>query len=909
MKRAHALFGALLSCYPAPFRQEYGDEMRLMFTDQLRDARQSGARRTEAALWARAVLDACTVGPKEHVHVIVQDLRYALVAMTARPGFAAVAILSLALGIGATTAIFSLWHQVLHASLPEVREPQQLVILSDPNDSGMWRGRSDAVRSWLTYSEFQSLRDHSKGFTSMMATQSSLGTWQVRIGGGDWEEGRGRFVSGEFFDVLGTSAAIGQVFTRADDDAQRPAIVISDHYWRRRFGGRPDVLGATVSIGKTPLTVIGVTRRGFVGETSGQQPDFWIPLRLQPLLNLGGPSGDWLHDAPPDKIMWLHVFGRLAPGVTMAQAAAEANAIFRADLEAFYGTGQSAERRREFLDQRLDAHPGASGASATRAAISQSLTALLVAVSVLLVIACVNLANLLLARGAARRSEIAIRLALGASRSRIIRQLVTESLTLAAIGGIVAIGVAAVLHAALVRMVTRTDARFALDFRLDPLLLMFVGAATLLGGLLFGLLPAWHATRTGAVAAITEQSRGAIGVRGQARSGRLLVGLQLALSLPLLVGAGLLTRTVLNLQNADLGFPTRGLALVRFDYRDVARDSARRDELSRALRQELQLIPGVRTASFSRLGVFSGGESSVSIEVEGFAPKTEADRGSGYDVVGPGYFSTLGVPILRGRDIVDSDGPTNALVCVVNEAFAAKFFAGQNPLGLRVSSVGDDESRTSYRVVGVSKNARTQGLREDVVPRFFIPLGQRTVSSYSPVFLVRSATASIPPLAAVRTAVERAEATLPITLFRSLDEQMAPIVAQDRTTAQLALVFGSVALALAAIGLYGVLSYAVAARSSEIAIRMALGAQARRVIGMILRETVGLMAGGLVAGGVLAYLGSRLIESRLYGVAPRDPLTLSLATGLLVLVALAAAYLPARRASRVDPMLALHEPR
>ena len=385
MKHADAVYNALLCCYPAPFRQEYGEEMRLMFADQLRDARDQGARRLEARLWLRAIADACTIAPKEHVHVIVQDLRYTFVTMMAKPGFAAVAVLSLALGIGANAAIFSLWHSLLYASLPGVRDPQQLVMLSNPADSGMWSGREDGARSWLTYTEFQSLRDHATSFSSMMASQSSLNTWQARIDGGDWEETRGRFVSGEFFGFLGAGPAVGHLFTRADDNAQRSVVVISDQFWRRRFGARHDVLGKTISIGRMPLTVIGVTRRGFIGETIGQQPDLWIPLQLQPLLM---PGTRWLHDTPPEKVMWLHVFGRLRPGVTMAQAGAEANAIFHAGLESFYGATASSEaRRREYLDQRLELHDGAAGASAIRTEISQSLTALLIAVGVLLVIA------------------------------------------------------------------------------------------------------------------------------------------------------------------------------------------------------------------------------------------------------------------------------------------------------------------------------------------------------------------------------------------------------------------------------------------------------------------------------------------------------------------------------------------
>src|SRR5438034_6042946 len=563
-----------------------------------------------------------------------RDVRYAQRAMAARPGFTAVAVLSLALGIGANTAIFSLWNGVLHASLPGVHEPGELVMLSNPDDSGMWTGRwdgrTDGPRSWLTYGEFEELRDHADAFSALMASQSSLNTWQVRFDGAAWEEVRGRLVSGGFFQVLGVRSAIGRVFTDAEDRAETPHAVISYNYWQRRFGGRPDVLGKTLTLRKAALTIIGVAPPGFVGETAGQQPDLWLPLRMQPSVL---PGNDWLHDTPPDKVMWLHVFGRLKPGVTPAQAEAQANAIFQAGLESFYGGITSAERRREFLDQRLRIQPGARGASAKRHAFSDSLTALLAAVGVLLLIACANLANLLLARGAARKSEIALRVSLGASRGRLIRQLVTESLALAALGGMAAIAVAYVLHDALVRMLAESDPRFHMSFSADPLVLAFVVAATLSAALLFGVLPAWQVTRADVGASLKEQSRGAIGTFGQLRSGRFLVSLQLALSLPLLVGAGLLARTVYNLQRADLGFPAARLLLVRVNLRQAGYEGARRDRLLRELVGEIGRIPRVQATSFSQPGVFTGGESSATIEVEGYTPKGDHDRGSALDVI------------------------------------------------------------------------------------------------------------------------------------------------------------------------------------------------------------------------------------------------------------------------------------
>ena len=833
-----------------------------------------------------------------------RDLRYALRTMAASPGFAIVAILSLALGIGANTAIFSMWNTLLRAPLPLVQNPDQLVMLSNPDRSGGWTGRTNGPRDWLTYEEFEQMRDHVEGFSAVMASQSSLSNWRARVEGGEWEDINGRMVSGGFFQLLGVGAAIGRVFTEVDDRTSTPSAVISHSYWQRRFGGRTDVLGRTLTIRKAALTIIGVAPPGFIGETSGQEPDLWIPLRMQPVVV---PGRDRLHDTPPEKSMWLHVFARLESDVTPAQEEARANAVFQAGLESFYGAAASGERRREYLDQRLLVRPGGRGASAARRDFSQSLTALLAAVGVLLLIACANLTNLLLTRGTARASEMALRLSLGASRARLVRQLVTESLLLAAMGAVAAVAVAFVLHGALVRMLAETNLDFQMTFHLDPAVLAFLVAATLTATLLFGVLPAWKVTKSDIGASLREQSRGAVTHPRQQRLGRLLVSLQLALSLPLLVGAGLLARTVYNLQRADLGFPAGRLLLVRVDAREAGYEDERRPGLVRELLTEIQRIPGVRAVSFSQLGLFTGGESSETIAVEGYTPTGDQDRDSALDVVGPGYFSTLGIPITLGREILDGDHAAAPKVCVINDAFARQYFHGRNPIGRVVTSVGDNEKRTAFQVVGVTGNARTYDLRGEVEPRFFLAAAQSPSSAASPTFLIRSTLESAAVMAAVRATIQRVDVALPIISARTLEEQLAPLTAQDRTTARLALVFGSVALALAIIGLYGVLSYGVARRSREIAIRLALGAQARRVIGMILGETVGVVSVGLGLGGILAWSVAHLIDSRLYGVAPQDPLTLILSTALLVLVATSAAYVPARRASKLDPMAALRQ--
>jgi len=375
---AVTLYRALLRCYPAAFRDEYGEQMLLAFTDQLDDA-PSRVRR--AAVWTEAARDALAVAPKEHWHVFLQDLRYALRTMAARPGFTAVAVLSLALGIGANTALFSLWNGVLRASLPGVQRPEELVMLTDPGEAGMfrgrWEGRTDGPRDWVTYEEFQELRDRSGIFASVMASQSSLGVWQARVNGENGralEEVRGRMVSGTYFQVLGANPASGRVFTADADRVETPEAVISHSFWQRRFGGRDDVIGRTVTIRNATLSIVGIMPPAFVGETSGQLPDLWVPLGMQPRVM---PGNDYLHDTPPDKPMWLHVFGRLKPGVSLAEAEARANAVLQANLTAFYGAAATGERRAEYLDQRLQISDASRGASSKRSELSGSLTALL----------------------------------------------------------------------------------------------------------------------------------------------------------------------------------------------------------------------------------------------------------------------------------------------------------------------------------------------------------------------------------------------------------------------------------------------------------------------------------------------------------------------------------------------------
>ena len=735
---ARAVYKALLRCYPAAFRDEYGNQMLLMFSEQLGEARRTGLRE-QAALWAHAASDAFTIAPQEHCHVIFHDIRYAFRAMRANPGFTAVAVLSLALGIGANTAIFSLWNGMLHSTMPGVAHPEQIVMLTDPDNAGMWHGNSQGERPWLTWPEFEQIRGQASSFSDIMACQSSLQDWRIRFEGRDWEDARGRLVSGNYFSFLGVTPLLGRIFTTEDDRRDAPYAVISHSYWQRRFGGSPDVLGRTFTVQNTALTVIGVTPPGFSGETIGQQPDLWVPIHMQPLVV---PGEDWLHETPPQKVVWLHVFGRLKPGVTLARANAEANGIFRAGLESFYPGTAPPERRREWMNQWLRVRSGAAGASETRGDFSTSIVALMAAVGLLLLIACANLANLLLARGAARKAEMALRLSLGASRGRVIRQLVTESMVLASIGAAGGLLAAWFVHGALVGMITRSDPSFHMSFSLDPVVLAFTLGVTLAAALLFGLLPAWQMTRADAASGLREHSRGAGGSLGRMRLGRSLVSLQLALSLPLLVGAGLLVRTVYNLQHLNFGFRADRLLLVSINSRVAGYNSARSHVLFQELGAQVRRIPGVQAVSYSHNGLFTGGNSGDEVQVEGYTRKGEDDRGSSWEMIGPDYFATLGIPVLLGREIRESDHSGGPMVTVINETFAKTFFAGRNPIGFHVSVIDEtpegNRART-YQVVEVAADTRTGSLRAKIEPKLYLPFTQPPGDSVKrATYLIRS---------------------------------------------------------------------------------------------------------------------------------------------------------------------------
>ncbi|HEX7285123.1 MAG TPA: ABC transporter permease [Candidatus Angelobacter sp.] len=844
------------------------------------------------------------------IETLFKDLRYASRQFVRNPVFTLVAVASLAVGIGANTAIFSVMNAVLLKSLP-VLDPQDLVILTNPNASGVSSGMDTGERNLMSYAEFAHLRDHATSFSGMCAAQSQLDRWDVRIAGAAQEPARGRLVSEEYFSVLGVESAIGRVFTH--DDAQGPGqdpyAVLSYDYWQQRFGGKTDVLGTTIRVYAATLTVIGVAEPGFRGESVGEKPDFWIPMLMQPQVM---PGRDWLHEdlsQSIEKVMWLHTFGRLKPGVKMAKAQTEMDVLFKGIIETGYPATLAADTRKEALNQYLKLHPARTGAFGGRDDFAQQLLVLLGASIVVLLIACINVANLLLARATARYKEVGVRLSIGASRARLVRQFLTESLVLSLLGCVAGLFLAWGSARVLVVLLTGSRQDSHLAATLDLRVLAFTLGVTVLTGLVFGLVPALRGTRVDVSNSLRDTGRGVSGAAG----GRLslakgLVIAQVALSLVMVVAAGLFLRTLWNLQAVKLGYPKDKILVVNVDGLTAGYKNARLSELWRELTDRLRVLPGVRGATYSINGLFSGSESGDAVEVEGFTATKENERGSRFDMVGPEYFSTVGIPMLRGRELGLQDNAGAPHVCVVNEAFVKRFFPKLDPIGRHVTEKFGDKKNV-MEVVGVSKNARDHNLRGDVPPRFYIPANQGMGGPNEwAYFEIRTAGDPEQMFSAIRKTILSLDENLPIGTPRLLVDSLDRVTAQPRMIARLCAIFGVMALLLAATGLYGVLSYGVARRTNEIGIRMALGAGKNNVIVMVLRETGVMIVIGAVIGLALAVTGMWFFRSRFFGLAAVDPVSLAVATLILAAVALIAGYIPAARAARVNPTTALrHE--
>ena len=607
---------------------------------------------------------------------LLKDLRYAARQFSRNPVFTLVAIASLAIGIGANTAIFSVMNAVMLKSLP-VRDPQGLVMLTDPNTAGVSIGMNSGERGMLTYAEFVQVRDHATTLSGLCAAQAEMNRWQIRIAGGGTEEAHARLVSEEYFSVLGVDPAIGRFFTRDDgkSQGQDPYAVISYDYWQKRFGGNVSVLGTPIKMLGATLTVIGVAAPGFTGESVGDKPDFWMPMMMQPIVM---PGRDWLREdlgQNLQKVMWLHVFGRLKPGVTQTRAQTEVDVLFRGILETGYPATLPPEVRKQALDQRIKMHDARTGAFGGRDDFAQQLKVLLGASVVVLLIACINVANLLLARATARTKEVGVRLSIGASRQRLVRQFLTESMMLSLLGGAAGLVFAWGASRALVLLLSERREDFVLSPSLDWRVLSFTVGVTLATGILFGLAPALRGTRVNLNDSLRDSGRTtASGSKLNLAKGLVIV--QVALSLLLVAGAGLFLRTLWNLQSVNLGFSKEHLLMVSADGVSAGYKGPQLSNLWRDLTERLRALPGVQGATYSGNGIFSGSESADEVDVEGFTATKDTEKFSRFDTVGPQYFSTVGIPMLLGRELGQQDNAGSPHVCVINEAFAKLFFSG-----------------------------------------------------------------------------------------------------------------------------------------------------------------------------------------------------------------------------------------
>jgi len=772
---------------------------------------------------------------------LFQDLAYALRTLRRSPVFTLVAVLSLALGIGANTAIFSLIDALLLRNLP-VREPARLVAVGDPARVGSLS--SGSVRNDLfSCPLYAQIRDQNQVFTDVFAS-GRTGKLIVGIAPASEpnETARGRFVSGNYFSLLGVGAVRGRTFTAQEDRVAgaAPFVVISHAYWQRRFARDDAVVGRRITLNGYPFTIVGIAPPEFFGDIVGVATEIWIPLSMQGQVNPGRVYKDrW-------DVGWLLLMGRLKPGVSIAQARAEINVLFPRILAERAGSSFSRDLLPRSGSMRVEVTPGAGGFSLLRREFSQPLFTLMAIVALVLVVACANVANLLLERAMARQKEIAVRLALGAGPARLIRQLLTESVLLSGLGGLLGLLFSLWAGTALLRLVDASTSA-ALDLHPDPLVLAFTAGVSLLTGLLFGLAPAFRATRVELAPILKESARSVAGSGSGERwpLGKLLVVAQFAVSLLLLMGAGLFVRTLQNLQRLDLGVVRDGLLLVNVDPVAAGYKGARLETFPREMTERLAALPGVSAVTFSENGIFSGTESATTVRIQGFKSPPAGDPSVNYDRVGAGYFQTVGVPLRDGRDIGPRDGVGAPRVAVINEAMAKQYFGVGSPLGKHLVVAGPPD--LEYEIVGVARDVRDHDLRAAVPPRFYIPLLQSADLDVAPNFEIRAGEPAtlVEP---VRRAIQDFDRNLPMRDVHPLATMIDDSITNERIIARLSAVFGLLALLLAALGLYGVISYTIARRVNEIGIRMALGAGRGRVLWMVLRETLLLALAGIALG-------------------------------------------------------------
>jgi predicted permease len=814
-------------------------------------------------------------------------LGYALRNLRRSPVFTTVAILSLALGIGANTAIFSLLDQVLLRTLP-VKNPRELVTLYPA--PGPFQGSSRCDTSCMSYPAYRDLRDRNQVFTGILAR------WAMALSfssGDRTERVRAELVSGNYFDVLGLNPALGRVFTQDDDRAVNghPVVVLTYGFWQSRFGGDPGVLNRAVRVDGQPMTIVGVAARGFDGLEPGKALDLMVPMMEKPLMTPNWP------DLENRQSIWLTTVARLKPGVSRTQAEAGIQPVWRSilEFEAPLFTTASQSFRDRYVKKPLLVADASKGESELRRRFSQPLVVLMAMVGLVLLIACANVANLLLARAASRQREIAIRLALGAGRARVVAQLLTESTVLALAGGAAGIAVAAWSGRILLRFLP--EAGTALTTTPDVRVLAFAFGLSLATGVLFGLVPALQATRPAIAPTLKDQ---ASNVSSSARLRNTLVVSQVAISLVLLVGAGLFARSLYNLRDVDPGFRASHLTQFTLDASLNAYRQPRIAEFYHRVEDSLRQMAGVTAVASVEVPPLSGDSSTHTVRVEGYESKPQEDMNPLINWVGAGYFSAMGIPLIAGREFTAADMASSPKVSVINQTMARYFFGNANPLG-RHLGYGPGKAK-DVEIVGVVRDSKYLDLREKPARTHYIPWTQDATLEQM-TFFVRSNA----PVAA-QAVVAALDPDLPVYGVETTEARIADSIYVDRMIAALSSFFGALATLLAAIGLYGVMAYSVARRTREIGVRMALGARRENVLWMVLRQTALLSGIGIGLALPLSFGLGRAIQSQLYGVSAGDFRVIAASAILLAFVSAAAGYFPALRATRVDPLTALrHE--
>jgi predicted permease len=838
-----------------------------------------------------------------------KDIQFALRAFRKSPVFTAVALLSLALGIGANTAIFTLLDQVLLRLMP-VKNPQELVLL---HMEGFHYGNnwgSNAL-SYPLYRDFKADNSVFAGMFCRFEAVFSLGF------NGQVERARGELVSGTYFPVLGVGAAVGRTFTPDDDRVPggHPVAMLSYAYWQSRFAGDQSIIGKTVAVNGHNFTVVGVAQKGFNGVDLSDTSQVFVPIMMRPQLM---PLFETL-DFNNRRTRWVNVFGRLKPGLSRQQAQASLQPYFHGRLEmevkeqAF--NKASAAVRARFLQNVIQVLPGAQGQPVFQGVVATPLWVLMALTGGVLAIACANVASLLVARAASRQKEIAIRLAMGAGRFRIIRQLLVESLLLSVAGGVLGLVLAIWTDRALLAFLPTETVALKLSTTPDLRILLFATAVSLLTGLIFGLVPAFQSTKPDVAPVLKDTAGGVVGGGTHVRVRKVLVAVQVMLSLLLLIGAGLFIRSLRNLRDMGPGFTTGNLIAFQVDPSLNGYNPERCKLFYRQLTAELNAIPGVRSVGVAAMRILEHNESDSWLTIEGYHPQATETPDAYMNWIGPGYFATLGVPILAGRDFTEKDTqtvqhgdkPDNNVpqVVVVNEKFAKRFFGSAgNAIGRRAGYGIDPGTKTDMQIIGVIKDIKYTSLRDEVPIQMFEPY---LANEYVSGMTVYARTAMDPDqfFSVVRSKVRGLDANLPLYGLRSMDAQISNSLLIERLIASLSAVFGFLATLLAVIGLYGVMAYTVACRTREIGIRMALGAFQGDVIWMVMREVLVLVCVGIAAGLAAAMGLSKFVQAQLYGITGQDPITIALAGLLLAAVACGAGYIPALRASRIDAMRAL----